>query len=226
MIEWFSRALSEGVLQTIQTTLVMALSSTLISTILGVMIGLCLERYRFIGKTLCIRLNRTLMGVPPVVIGLVVYLLLMRQGPLGFMSALFTVRGMVFAQVLIITPIISGMVHSYAVRTAPHIRVFAITMGANRKQTVLLLLKEMRHEIYFVMITGFGRAISEVGAVMLVGGNIRGSTRTMTTAITMLRSQGIFYEGILLGVILLLIAFVLQWIVDSVRTKDKLQENI
>ena len=225
MFDWITRVIAEGVLQTIRTTLVMSLFSTFISSFLGIIIGLSLERYQFLGKSIIIRINRTMMGVPPVVIGLVVYLLLMRQGPLGFLSALFTIQGMIFAQVLIITPIISSMIHSYSVRTAAEIRVFARTMGANKRQTAFLVLREMRHEIYFVMLTGFGRAISEVGAVMLVGGNIRGSTRTMTTAITMLRNQGIFYEGILLGVTLLVLAFILQSVVDGIRKKDEVFEN-
>ena len=105
--------------------------STAVSALLGIPLGLLLEKHRFPGKRILVRMNRTLMGVPPVVIGLLVYMLLMRRGPLGAFRWLFTIKGMVLAQTLIITPIICGMVYSYAVRTAPAIRNFAVTMGAD-----------------------------------------------------------------------------------------------
>jgi len=202
-------------------TLRMALSSTLISAILGTALGLLLERARFPGKSVIVRINRTLMGVPPVVMGLVVYLLLMRNGPLGFFGILFTVRAMVFAQVLIITPIICGMVYSAAQRNAGQIRAFGVNMGANRMQIQILLLRELSNEIYFAVITGFGRAISEVGAVMIVGGNIQYRTRTMTTAITLLRNMGNYSQAIFLGAVLLVIAFLIQTAADFLRRKER-----
>lgn len=214
-----------GALDAIRVTFVMAITSTFISALLGIALGLFLERHDFTGKKVIIRINRTLMGVPPVVIGLVVYLLLMRRGPLGSLSLLFTVQGMILAQTLIITPIISGMVYAHAARSAPSIRQFARTMGASKWQTNLLMLQEMKHEIYFAIVTGFGRSISEVGAVMLVGGNIKGSTRTMTTAISLLKSQGIFTEGVTLGLILLLMAFILQWMADYFQKEETSDEN-
>ena len=214
-----------GTLDSIKVTFQMAFFSTGISTILGVFLGLLLERKSFPGKRVVIRINRTLMGVPPVVIGLVVYLLLMRRGPLGSLSLLFTVQGMVIAQTLIITPIICGIIYAHAVKAAPPIRVFAKTMGATKMQTDLLFIKEMRNEIYFAIVTGFGRAVSEVGAVMLVGGNIRWHTRTMTTTISLLKSQGIFQEGVVLGVLLLVMAFILQSLADYFRKEDAVDEN-
>ena len=115
---------------------------------------------------------------------------------------------------LIITPIICGMVYSYASRSAPQIRAFAKTMGANPMQTRLLLIREMKSEMYFAVITGFSRSISEVGAVMIVGGNIANKTRTMTTAISLMRNMGNYAEAITLGVVLLVIAFLLQSLSD------------
>ena len=212
-------------LNAIATTFQLALISTSISTILGIIFGLLLERNRFPGKGLVIRINRTLMGMPPVVIGLITYLLLMRRGPLGFLSLLFTMGGMAVAQILIITPIISGMVYTAASRSAPNIRAFAKTMGATKSQTALLIIKELRHEIYFAIIAGFGRSISEVGAVMMVGGNIANQTRTMTTAISTLSRQGIFQEGIILGATLLIMAFILQTIVEMISKKEEKDEN-
>lgn len=104
-------------------------------------------------------------------------------------------------------------------------RAFAKSMGANEKQTFWLVIRELRSEMYFAVITGFGRSISEVGSVMLVGGNIKGVSRTMTTSISLLKSQGIFTEGIFLGVILLLISFILQMLVEYFRKEETINEN-
>ena len=203
------------------TTLRMALSSSVIALLLGAPLGVLLGSYAGRGKRTLVVINRTLMGMPPVVAGLIVYMVLMRRGPLGAWGWLFTIKGMILAQTLIITPIMTGMIHQHAVNKAPAVREFCRTMGASPWQTNLTLLAEMRHDIYFCMVTGFGRAISEVGSVMLVGGNIKGSTRTMTTAISLLKSQGIFTEGIALGVLLLLMAFVIQWLCDFLQREER-----
>ncbi|MDD3186181.1 MAG: ABC transporter permease subunit [Clostridia bacterium] len=215
-----------GVISAVSVTFKMAFSSTAIASVLGIILGMLLERASFPGKRLVVRLNRTLMGVPPVVVGLVVYMLTMRKGPLGMFELLFTVKGMVLAQVLIITPVICGMTYTSLVSKAPAIRVFAKTMGADYFQTQCLIMRELKNELYFAVVTGFGRAISEVGAVMLVGGNIKGHTRTMTTAISLLKSQGIFTEGIVLGVILLVMAFILQSLADFFRREERENDNI
>jgi len=203
----------------------MSFASTLVASVLGIILGLALERGRFPGKRIVVRVCRTLMGTPPVVAGLMVYLLLMRRGPLGSWGLLFTVQAMVIAQVLIITPIITGMIYTYASRSALAIRSFAKTMGADRFQTQILLVREMSGEIYFAVITAFSRAISEVGAVMIVGGNIQNKTRTMTTAISLLRNTGDFSQGITLGILLLLIAFVLQSLSDFLRKENTQEDN-
>jgi tungstate transport system permease protein len=210
----------------IAVTLRMSLASTFIASALGIFLGLLLEKKSFYGKKIVIRLCRTLMGTPPVVAGLVVYLLFMRRGPLGFFSLLFSVRAMVIAQVVIITPIVCGMVYTYAARSAPEIRAFAKTMGADRRQTQILLIKEMSNEIYFAVIAAFSRAISEVGAVMIVGGNIQHKTRTMTTAISMLRSMGDYRQGIILGILLLVMAFILQSLSALVHKETEYGENL
>jgi len=220
-----SQILNSETLGIIWTTLRMALSSTVLSLVLGTALGLLLERARFPGKRLVVRINRVLMGVPPVVIGLVVYLLLMRRGPFGFLGILFTVTGMVVAQVIIITPIVCGMVYSAASGSAGAIRAFGVTMGAGRAQAQRLLIRELSGEIYFAAVTGFGRAISEVGAVMIVGGNIKFKTRTMTTAITLLHNQGDYSRAIFLGVVLLVIAFLIHTISDVLRRKERLSDE-
>ncbi len=230
-MEGFSQFFSEffgtiGVVDSIRVTVIMSFWSTLIASALGIFLGLLLERKQFPGKRAVVRVNRTLMGAPPVVIGLLAYMLLRKKGPLGDLRWVFTIQGMVFAQVLIITPIICGMVYSYAVRTAPAIRAFAKTMGASRRQTNRLLLREMRQELYFAVVSGYGRSISEVGAVFLVGGNIKNNTRTMTTAISTLKGAGDYYEGIFLGVVLMLMAFVVQTLADRFRREEAGDENL
>lgn len=214
-----------GMLDSIRVTVIMSFFSTLISSVLGVTLAILLERNTFPMKRLVVRINRTLMGAPPVVMGLLTYMLLRKRGPLGFLGWVFTIQGMVTAQTLIITPIICGMVYSYLVREAPRIRAFAHTMGANRIQTNLLILREIRNEVYFSVVSGYGRSISEVGAVFLVGGNIKNVTRTMTTAISTLKGAGDYYEGVFLGIILMLMAFAVQTLADWFRKEVREDEN-
>ena len=217
MFEMFDRE----TLGIITLTLRMTLLSTAISAVLGIPLGLWLDRVNFRGKSIVVLINRTLMASPPVVIGLVVYLLLMRNGPFGFMGWLFTFEAMVIAQVLLITPIICGIVYTASQRSASHIRTFAFTMGATKRQTQILLIKELGNEIYFAAITGFGRAMSEVGAIMIVGGNIRYHTRVMTTTISLLRNRGEINQAIFLGVILMLIALAVQIIAGILRKRER-----
>jgi len=209
------------ILGIITLTLRMTLLSTFVASAVGIPAGLLLERANFVGKGLVVAVNRTLMASPPVVIGLVVYLILMRRGPLGFMGLLFTFEAMVIAQVLLLTPIICGMVYTAAGRNAGRIRAFAVTMGATRRQSQLLIVRELSNEIYFAVITGFGRAMSEVGAIMIVGGNIRFHTRTMTTTISLLRNQGEIERAVFLGITLMLIAFSVQMLTDFIRRKEQ-----
>ena len=205
----------------ITLTLRMTLLSTAISAVLGIPLGLWLDRVNFKGKHIVVLINRTLMAAPPVVIGLVVYLIFMRNGVLGFMGILFTLEAMVIAQVLLITPIICGIVYTASQRSALHIRSFAITMGASKLQTQVLLVKELSNEIYFSIVTGFGRAMSEVGAIMIVGGNIRYHTRVMTTTISLLRNRGEINQAIFLGVVLMLIALAIQLIASLLRKRER-----
>ena len=218
--------LDAEILGIIKLTVHMTLLSTAISSIIGIPLGLWLDSVSFPGKNLVVVINRTLMASPPVVIGLVVYLLLMRQGPLGYWRLLFTFEAMVIAQVLLLTPLICGIVYTASQRNAERIRTFAATMGANKWQTQVLLIKELSNETFFAVITGFGRAMSEVGAIMIVGGNIRHHTRTMTTTISLLRNRGEIDQAIFLGAMLMLIAFSVQMIADSlIRREQRTDEN-
>lgn len=219
--------LDQETTQIIWRTMRMTIMSTAISAILGVAFGLFLESInpkhaipRFF-KWLVVAINRTLMGTPPVVVGLMVFLLFMRNGPFGALRLLFTFEIMVIAQVLLITPIISGIVYTAANRHGGHIRAFARTMGANKWQTQMLIIRELSNELFFAIITGFGRAMSEVGAIVLVGGNIRHQTRVMTTTIAMDTQRGFRDQAIQLGIILMLIAFTIQIVTDFLRRRER-----
>jgi len=205
----------------ITLTLRMTLLSTAISSVIGIPLGLWLDSVSFAGKNLVVIINRTLMASPPVVVGLVVFLLFTRHGPFGFLGLMFTFEAMVIAQVILISPIICGIVYTASRRSSGRIRVFALTMGASKRQTQTLLIKELGNEIFFAVVAGFGRAMSEVGAIMIVGGNIRRHTRTMTTTISLLRNRGEIDQAILLGVMLMLIAFSVQMLADFLRKRER-----
>lgn len=205
----------------ISLTMRMTLTSTAVSAVIGIPLGLWLDRANFVGKKLVVMLNLTLMASPPVVVGLVVFLLLMRNGPFGGLGLLFTFEAMVIAQIVLITPIICGIVYTASQRNSERILLFAATMGANKWQTLLLQLKELGNEIFFSVVTGYGRAMSEVGAIMIVGGNIRNHTRTMTTTISLLRNRGDIEQAIFLGGTLMVIAFGVQIVAELLRKKER-----
>lgn len=154
--------------------------------------------------------------MPPVLAGLLVYLLLSKEGPLGVLSALFTPAGMVLAQVLIVTPIVTGVTYSAVASVGRDVKDAARGLGARGWSLASTVVQEARLGVLTAVMVGFGRAISEVGAVLIVGGNIQGSTRVLTTAIVLETSRGNFAEAIALGFILLAAAFgiflVLYWI--------------
>ena len=191
----------------IATTMRMSFTSTLIASVLGIALGIVLGSRDFWGKKMLLRLTNTLMGLPPVVAGLVVFMLLSRRGPLGSFSLLFSVSAMVIAQVLLITPIITGLTASAIAAKAPLVLETTRGLGIGRGQELYYLCCETRAQLIAIMLTGYGRAISEVGAVQLVGGNVQFKTRVMTTAIVLETSRGRFSFALALGVVLLVIAF-------------------
>ena len=201
-------------------TLRMTFFSTAIATVLGVPLGLLLEQFNFCGKRMVVTINRTLMASPPVVVGLVVYLLLMRNGLFGALGLLFTLEAMVIAQVIIITPIVSGMTHTAACSRANTTRMFAYTMGATKRQAMVLVIRELSGELLFIVLTAFARAMSEVGAILIVGGNIRHHTRTMTTSISLMRNRGEFGDAIILGALLMGIVFAVQLLANAIQKKE------
>lgn len=189
-------------------SLLVSVTSVCIASAVSIPLGIYLGLKNFKGKKLVENVLSTLMGMPPVVLGLLVYLFLSRRGPLGPLGISFSVTGMIIAQTLLITPIIMGNILNSSKTHGVIIKQSCKTLGADRMQTLLVLIKELRVYILIAIITGFGRAISEVGAVMLVGGNIKDSTRVMTTFIAMNTGMGNYSKSIAMGIVLLTIAFV------------------
>ncbi|GAB1477287.1 ABC transporter permease [Bacillota bacterium] len=197
-----------------------SLSSVVISTLGGVPLGVVIGLHNFPGKKAVIRLIYTLMSLPPVIAGLVVFLFIMRKGPLGFMGLSFTPTAMIIAQVCLVTPIITGLTYNIVKDKAEKVRRLALTLGAGRGRSISLLIYELRVGILAAVVTGFGRAISEVGAVMLVGGNIVGKTRVMTTYIAQLQRMGNYDRAIAVGLVLLLIAFVINVLLYNIQERN------
>ncbi len=199
----------------IGVTLRMSFFSTAISSLLGIPLGVWIGSNEFCGKQLVKRITNTLMGLPPVVGGLIVFLILSRSGPLGTLKLLYTVTAMVIAQVLLITPIVTGLTTNVVSLRAPQIRETAAGMGISRFKQMLYTIYECRVQFVSNVLAGFGRAIAEVGAVTIVGGNIQYKTRVMTTAIVLQTNLGNFEFAVALGVVLLIISFIVNSIVQK-----------
>lgn len=195
--------------QIIGVTLRMSFTSTITAVCLGIPLGALLGISEFRGKRLVMRLVNTFMGLPPVVAGLFVFFLLSRSGPFGEYKLLYSVTAMVVAQILLITPIATGQSCSIVSGRAPLMRETALGIGLSHGRQLLYTLYECRRQLFAVIFTGFGRAISEVGAAQLVGGNIQYKTRVMTTAIVLETNKGNFEMAIALGIVLLIIAFII-----------------
>lgn len=196
-------------------------TAVVLGALAGIPMGTWLGLRDFPAKRMVMRLVFTLMALPPVLAGLVVYLLLSRSGPLGSMEWLFTPQAMISAQFLLVTPIIAGLTASAVASRERVVHDLARSLGATSFQAGLTVLRESRTAIISAILTGFGRAFAEVGAVMLVGGNIRYDTRVLTTSIVMETRAGNYAFAIALGLILLLISFIVSSV--ALRLADELQ---
>ena len=203
-------------LNILSVTARMSLQSSLIALLLGVPLGIWLGDSRFPGRGILLVINRTLMGMPPVVCGLLFYMLFSGVGPLRHMKLLFTVKIMVLAQVALITPIVIGTMETYVSGIAPNLRETAKGLGLGRAKTFGLLCNECLYSILSAYLLAFARSIAEVGAVSMVGGAISWKTNVMTTAIMQYTNRGNFSLGIALGMILLavslLVNIVISWL--------------
>ena len=197
----------------------MSLASSLIALLIGVPLGILLGSARFKGRGALLVINRTLMGLPPVVCGLLFYMLFSGVGPFGRFKLLFTVELMIAAQVVLITPIVVGNMETYVSGIAEAVRENARGLGLGRFKSFLLLANECVYQIFSAYLLAFARAIAEVGAVSMVGGAIAWKTNVMTTAIMQYTNRGDFSLGIALGIILLAVSLVVNVVISLLQRR-------
>jgi tungstate transport system permease protein len=192
---------------------------TIVSLLVGVPAGSALALLRFPGRWLVVTAVNTGMGLPPVVVGLFVTLFLWRSGPLGGLEILYTPAAIVLAQAIIASPIVTGITLA-AVQSVPEtFRLQLLGLGASRVQVVWIVLREARLPMLAAVMAGFGGIISEIGASMMVGGNIKGHTRTLTTAMVLETSKGNFDVAIALAVLLLVLVYLVNWALTTIQQR-------
>ena len=196
-------------------------AATLISLGLGVPAGAALALLRFPGRTVVISLVNAGMGLPPVVVGLFVSLLLWRSGPMGAWEMLYTPAAIVVAQAIIATPIVTGITLAAVQNVPEKFRLQLIALGASRVQMVAAVLREARLPMLAAVMAAFGGVISEIGASMMVGGNIKGQTRTLTTAMALETGKGNFEVAIALSVLLLVLVFAVNWALTAIQQRHR-----
>lgn len=203
----------EVLIETVLLSLRVSTSAVIIAIVLALPIAAIIATTNFFGKKLIIIILNTLMGLPPVVVGLLIYLLLSRAGPLGAFGILFTPTAMVIAQTVLLIPIIAGLARQIIETLWLDYSEQLISLGASKASVVSALLIDTRFSLIIITLAALGRALSEVGAVMIVGGNIDGVTRVMTTAISLETSKGDLSQAILLGIVLVLTVFSINLVV-------------
>ncbi|MEM3517292.1 MAG: ABC transporter permease [Candidatus Bathyarchaeia archaeon] len=214
---WLIASFDQEVYSIMFLTLRVSGTAVAIGALIGIPLGAGIGLKDFFGKRFLISVINTLMGLPPVVVGLFVYLLLSTSGPLGAFQLLYTPTAMIIAQLIIAIPIVIGMTFSSVSSIDKTIHDKALSLGATKMQLMVTILKEAKTGLLTAIIAAFGGAISEVGAVMIVGGNIRWATRVLTTAIVMETELGRFDVAIALGIILLLLAFTINWVLTRMQ---------
>ena len=202
-------------------TLQVSGTATLISLLIGVPLGTILALKSFPGRGLLMSIVNTSMGLPPVVVGLWVTIFLWRSGPLGFMNILYTPAAIILAQAVIASPIVLGLTCAAVQQTDPKLRLQIRALGTTRLQFLWLLLLEVRFSLLAAVIAGFGGVVSEVGASMMVGGNIKDQTRVLTTATVLEVSKGNFDVGIALTIILALLAYLVTLWLTFLQQKQQ-----
>ncbi len=200
-------------------------TALLIVSIIGIPLSALISLRKFPAKGLSISVMNTLMGLPPVVVGLFVYIMLSRSGPLGFMGLLYTPSAMIIAQTILAFPIVVSLCHSAIVSVDPVTKQASMTLGATPLQISVTIIKEARYGIMSGIIAAFGRVMAEVGAILIVGGNIAGYTRVMTTTIALETDKGNFELAIALGIILLTISLAINSALHFVQRKGALPVN-
>ncbi len=193
--------------------------ATLISLLIGLPLGTLLALSIFPGRSLLLTLVNTGMALPPVVVGLAVAMTLWRSGPLGGLHLIYTPTGIIVAQVIIAAPVVTGLTTAALQSLDPRLRLQLLGLGASRLQMVLTIWREARLPLLAALMAGFGSVISEVGASMMVGGNIRHQTRVLTTAIVLETNKGEFANAIALGILLLLITFLINFALTWIQQR-------
>ncbi len=196
--------------------------ATLISLFIGIPLGIALALVRFPGRNATVALINTGMGLPPVVVGLFISIFLWRSGPLGFMELIYTPTAMIVAQVIIAFPIVAGLTMASFQALDPKLALQLLGIGASKPQLLWLLCKEAKLPLLAAVMAGFGGVISEVGASMMVGGNIRGQTRVLTTATVLETGKGNFEIAIALGLILLALTFAINFLLTRIQQREQL----
>jgi len=199
-------------------SLFISLTATIIAALIAIPAGGFIHFHEFYGKRALIILIQTLYSVPTVVVGLVIYLLISRSGPLGVLGLLFSPAGMILGQTVLIIPIMMGLVISALSGVDRGISDTLVALGATGLQKILEIIKEARYAILSAVVLGFGRAIAEVGVAMMIGGNIRDQTRVLTTAITLETGMGNFGLSIALGIILLAVALIVVVVLNLITS--------
>ena len=194
-------------------------TATLIALLLGIPAGAVLALTRFPGRTLVVSVVNTGMGLPPVVVGLFVTILLWRSGPFGDWEVLYTPAAIVLAQAVIASPIVTGITLAAVQNVPAKFRLQLIALGASRPQMLGVVLREARLPMLAAVMAGFGGVISEIGASMMVGGNIRGQTRTLTTAMVLETGKGNFDVAIALSILLLALVFGINWALTTIQQR-------
>ncbi len=195
--------------------------STLVAAIIGIPLGTFITLNEFPLKKTLKNVIYTLMGLPPVVAGLLVFMMVSRAGPLGTYGLLFTPSAMVIAQVLLILPILTGLTITATKAVDTSIIDTAVSLGADRLHTAIIVLNEARQALVVAVLAGFGRAIAEVGAVMIVGGDIQWNTRVLTTSIVLETRKANFSQAIALGIILLALSFTINMVLNIIQGEKK-----
>jgi tungstate transport system permease protein len=194
-------------------------AATFLALALGIPAGAVLALARFPGRTLLVSAVNTGMGLPPVVVGLFVTLLLWRSGPFGGWEILYTPTAIVIAQAVIATPIVTGITLAAVQNVPPPFRLQLYALGASRMQMLRVVLREARLPMLAAVMAGFGGIISEIGASMMVGGNIKGQTRTLTTAMVLETGKGNFDIAIALSILLLTLVFAVNWLLTVLQQR-------
>ncbi len=214
-------AMRGELLEILLMSLLVSGGAVAISMLLGVPLGIWMGLHRFPGRRFLVTLVNTGMGVPPVVVGLLVFLLLARSGPLGGLELLYTPTAMILAQVLIALPLVAGVTLAAIQALDQRLTLQILSLGASRLQLYWKLILEAWRSMVAALAAGFGSIISEVGAVMMVGGNLKGDTRVMTTAIVLATRQGQFALAIALSVLLLALTLAVNALFTSVQQRKR-----